>query len=82
MCNDYKGEREEALDPLTNKMVRLFNPRTQRWSEHFTWTPEGDRIIGLTPVGRATVVALKLNRQLLVEARRVGVIAGVHPPED
>lgn len=53
MCNAYKGQREEAPDPLTNQKARLFNPRAQRWSDHFIWTPEGDRIIGLTPVGRA-----------------------------
>jgi hypothetical protein len=62
--------------------VRLFNPRRQRWLEHFTWTPEGDLVIGLTPTGRATIVALQLNRPTLVRARRLWVVAGWHPPGD
>lgn len=82
LCNDHKGDRVEAPDPLTNEVVPLFNPRKERWSEHFTWTPEGDRIIGLTPVGRATVVALQLNRSTLVDARKVWVAAGLHPPKE
>jgi|SRR5579859_4239021 len=81
-CNDHKGDRIEAPDPLTSEVVRLFNPRYQRWSEHFAWTPEGDRMLGLTPVGRATVIALKLKRAILVDTRRVWVAAGLHPPKD
>lgn len=82
LCNDHKGDRMESADPLTNAVVPLFDPRAQRWNEHFTWTPEGDRITGLTPTGRATVVALKLNRSVLVDARRVWVAAGLHPPDE
>jgi hypothetical protein len=62
--------------------MALFNPRRQIWREHFAWTPEGDRIIGLTAVGRATTVALNLNRPALVKARQVWVAAGWHPPQD
>jgi hypothetical protein len=82
LCNDHKGERVEAPDPLTDEVVRLYNPRTQRWSKHFTWTPEGTQVIGMTPTGRATVVALKLNRSVLVDARQVWVAVGLHPPEE
>ena len=82
LCNDHKGDRIDASDPLTDALVPLFNPRTQQWKEHFAWTAEGNRIIGLTPTGRATVVALKLNRAVLVEARRVWVAAGLHPPKE
>lgn len=81
-CNEYKGDLTEAPDPLTKAMIPLFNPRTQRWSEHFTWDAEGTHVIGLTPTGRATVVALKLNRPWLVDARKIWVTAGVHPPKD
>jgi len=82
LCNDHKGDRIDVSDPLTNAIVPLFNPRTQQWREHFAWTAEGNRIIGLTPTGRATVMALKLNRAVLVEARRVWVAAGLHPPKE
>jgi 5-methylcytosine-specific restriction endonuclease McrA len=81
-CNDHKGDRIIALDQLTGEVVPLFHPRQQRWNEHFAWTPEGDTIVGLTPVGRATVTALNLNRDHLVKARRKWVAVGWHPPKD
>ena len=82
LCNEHKGIRTVALDPLTGEMAPLFNPRRQVWQEHFAWTAEGDRIIGLTAIGRATVVALNLNRPSLVKARQAWVAAGWHPPND
>jgi hypothetical protein len=39
-------------------------------------------IIGQTPVGRATVVALRLNNEYVVPSRRVWIAAGWHPPAD
>jgi len=81
-CNEHKGEQFEAPDPLTDKVVPLFHPREQHWHEHFAWSPESDQIIGLTPVGRATIAALKLNRPLLVASRRLWVSKGLHPPKD
>src|SRR4051794_30070819 len=62
LCNDYKNNRIAELDFVTGELVRLFNSRHQVWVEHFAWVPEGDRIIGTTPTGRATVTALNLNR--------------------
>lgn len=82
VCNGFKGDRTTALDPLTGETVALFNPRRHRWQEHFAWTAEGDYIIGQTAIGRATVAVLKLNRPLLVRARRLWSRIGVHPPED
>ncbi len=69
-CNVLKSDRVEAPDPVTGVPARLFNPREQRWVEHFAWVEGGARIAGQTPVGRATVAALHLNRPLLVQARR------------
>ncbi len=79
-CNSYKGAKTHAVDPETGEEVPLFNPRTQQWSDHFRWSDDGTRIIGLTPVGRATVVALRMNNEFIVVARRHWVIAGWHPP--
>lgn len=70
------------LQLITGEVVRLFNPRHQLWLEHFAWAETGDYIAGLTPVGRATVVALNLNRPSLVKARRAWVSVGWHPPKD
>lgn len=81
LYNSYKGARVAALDPVTGEMVALFNPRTQSWPEHFAWESNGTLIVGRTPTGRATVVALWLNRTPLVRAREMWVRAGWHPPE-
>jgi hypothetical protein len=79
-CNEFKADQTEAEDPLTGEIVPLFNPRTQAWAEHFVWSPDGTRIIGLTAIGRATVVALQMNDALRVAARQRWVSVGWHPP--
>ena len=71
-----------ALDPQTDTTVRLFNPRLENWGDHFRWNETGDRIIGLTPSGRVTIIALNLNRPSLVLARKAWVQVGWHPPTD
>ena len=81
LCNRYKGAQTSATDPLTGEPAPLFNPRHENWSEHFRWSTDGVRIEGLTPAGRATVEALKLNNELAVEVRRNWVRAGWHPPQ-
>ena len=82
LCNDHKANRIAAVDPVTGETVRLFDPRHQLWNEHFRWNKTGDRIIGITATGRATVAALHLNRPSLVAARQAWVAVGWHPPRD
>jgi len=82
LCNKHKADRVSATDPITGATVRLFDPRRQVWQEHFAWVADGTRIAGYTPVGRATAVALNLNRASLVNARRLWVAVGWHPPKD
>jgi hypothetical protein len=59
--------------------VQLFNPRAQEWSDHFNWDASATRIIGLTAVGRATIIALNMNNEVIVDARRRWVSVGWHP---
>lgn len=79
-CNKFKGNRTQAVDTVTQVAVPLFNPRMQIWSEHFQWSVDGIRVMGLTPSGRATVDVLQMNNEYVVEARRFWVFAGWHPP--
>jgi hypothetical protein len=79
-CNEFKGTRTHGRDPATGKRVRLWDPRRQIWSEHFTWSQDGTEIRGLTPRGRATVVTIQLNRPELVAARSLWVQVGWWPP--
>jgi hypothetical protein len=81
-CNDFKGGRHEAADPETGEIVPLFNPRIQTWAEHFAWLPDGAHILGRTPIGRATVEALRLNNEFILTARRFWVEADRWPPND
>ena len=71
LCNDHKSNRIAAPDAESGETVRLFDPRRQAWTEHFHWTEQADEIIGLTPIGRATVAALQL-RPALVEPSALG----------
>jgi hypothetical protein len=83
LCNRFKSDRSEAVDPETGQTVPLFNPRLQNWFEHFKWTVDGLRILGLTAVGRATVAALNLSTDPdAVAVRSYWVLAGWHPPQE
>jgi hypothetical protein len=81
-CNEFKGSRTEVIDPVTKERVVLFNPRKQSWKVHFAWSEDGTRIIGLTAIGRAAVVALHLNDEEIVASRSLWVSSGWHPPDD
>lgn len=82
LCNAHKSDKTTGLDPLTQSEQPLFNPRHQSWSEHFRWSEDGLRIIGLTPIGRATVIALHLSDdRIALEVRSHWVAAGWHPPQ-
>lgn len=58
-CNRNKGSDLGSLDPTTGQLTPFFNPRTQRWRDHFTLN--GAEIIALTPEGRVTERILQLN---------------------
>jgi hypothetical protein len=59
VSNKFKGPNLTGFDPRSGKLVRLFNPRKQRWTDHFS--VRGVLILGRTAVGRATVELLQMN---------------------
>jgi hypothetical protein len=79
-CNSHKFTKTTGLDPVTRRSYPLFNPRTQIWTEHFTWDETFTEVMGLTPIGRCTITALNMNREESVNLRMVLVAFGVHPP--
>ena len=81
-CNLSKTTVTIAADPETQRPVSLFNPRIQRWEDHFSWIDSGIRLAGLTPEGRATVVRLRMNQPRIIRARQRWIAAGFHPPTD
>ena len=77
-CSLRKGSRQNLKDLETGEVVLIFNPRQQRWMEHFIW--DGVRVVGLTATGRTTSQALDLNRPTMLAIRTEEVLLGRHPP--
>jgi HNH endonuclease len=73
-CNRAKGPNLSSVDPTTGQVVRLFNPRQDRWVVHFVF--QGAVIVGLTPEGRATVELLKMNEPKRVRTRATLIARG------
>lgn len=76
-CSLHKAARETAPNPETGKEAPVFNPRTERWENHFRW--EGLRVLGLTLTGRATVTALQMNRPMMLAIRAEERLLGRFP---
>lgn len=66
-CNRHKGPNIASIDRDTGQMVALYNPRHNRWFDHFAW--KGALIVGQTATGRATVELLGMNDWQRVELR-------------
>ena len=76
-CNSYKGANLSGIDPATGEIARLFHPRRDRWDEQIGW--HGPVLVGRTPIGRATVVVLRINDPTAVALRRLFMRAGAFP---
>lgn len=79
-CNGKKSDKISGVDPLTGRKVKLFNPRRQRWLNHFGWNSDFTMVVGKSQTGRATIATLHLNRQGVVNIRRAVSQTGLHPP--
>lgn len=79
-CNNHKRSATSDFDDIMREEVALFNPRIQQWDEHFKWSGDFSVIVGHTATGRATIRRLKMNRPILVVARKRWVESGFHPP--
>jgi HNH endonuclease len=80
-CNLAKADKTLGVDSESGAAIALYDPRRQAWREHFRWAEDRETLIGLTPTGRATVVALDLNDDLRKEARRLRFESGWLPQE-
>ena len=75
-CGLHMSDRVELADPLTGELAPLFHPLRQTWADHFAISPDGV-CHGLTPVGRATVIALGMNEHAPQVARRMQIASGL-----
>lgn len=80
-CNRHKGSRQTVIDPESGEIVPLFHPQKQVWIEHFGWIDHASQLTGKTAIGRATIVALQMNRPALVAVRKLWVKLDRHPPD-
>ncbi len=60
-CNRYKGSDIASLIPETDTLIRFYNPRIDRWREHFRLN--GVIIEPLTDIGEATIRILQMNHE-------------------
>ena len=81
-CNGFKYTKVQAVDPISQVIVSLFNPRMHNWDDHFVWSEDLLSIIGTSSIGRATVAALKINRQSVRNLRFALLKIGQHPGFD
>jgi len=77
-CNRFKGPNVAGFDQESGKVVRLFNPRRDRWAEHFEW--DGPRLRAKTEVGLVTIEVLSINDPDVVSLRRALQDEGVSWP--
>lgn len=76
-CNRFKGSDIASIDPDSGELTRLFDPRNQEWSKHFSIAV--GRIDPRTAIGRVTELVLKLNLQSRVEVREILATIGRYP---
>jgi HNH endonuclease len=74
-CNLKKGPNLTTVDPETNAMVKVFNPRKLTWSTHFEI--RAGIVIGRTPCGRGTVRLLGMNDEHRLAHRRALIAQGL-----
>jgi HNH endonuclease len=79
-CNNRKYTHIKGRDPINGELVPLYHPRNQLWEAHFVWNEDFAIVVGLTPTGRATIERLQLNREGVVNLRRVLRAINQHPP--
>ncbi|HKI21249.1 MAG TPA: HNH endonuclease [Isosphaeraceae bacterium] len=76
-CNAHKGPNLTGIDSSSGMIVPLFNPRQDRWADHFTL--RGALIVGRTPSGRATISVLAMNSRHRLNVRAELISQGLYP---
>ncbi len=76
-CNLAKGSDVGSIHHETGEFCRFFNPRTDRWSDHFVLV--NYRIEPLTIIGSVTARILGFNAVERLLERQVLTLAGQYP---
>ena len=79
MLKHEDARRTDGEDSESGQIVPLYNPRIQRWAEHFQETEEhAFEVTGLSAQGLATIARLQMNNPDLVNIRRLLAELGIH----
>jgi hypothetical protein len=78
-CNRSKGSDIASIVDAGDDVIRLFNPRRDKWNEHFVLI--GFEILGKTPIGKATARLLGFNEAARLQERRVLIDSGRFPSD-
>lgn len=76
-CNLLKATDIASIDPQTKLLTPFFNPRKQKWSDHFQL--DGPIIKPLSPEGRVLVNVLQLNSDKRLSQRTLMMKLGQYP---
>jgi hypothetical protein len=77
LCNQAKGSDVATIDPKTLETERLFQPRRDRWLEHFEIQPETGIIQPLTNIAQSTIQILQVNRAEYLDLRLLLLRSGL-----
>jgi hypothetical protein len=78
-CNRHKGTDIAGYDNVTGQLTPLFNPRLEKWGEHFKI--DHGIIRALTAQARVTIDILNLNAPERIEERIALIEVGRYPVE-
>ena len=79
-CNRAKGSDIGSVLLPDRDFIRLFNPRTDTWENHFKIL--GAEIIPLSAVGKVTIKILGLNNELRLVEREALIEIGRFPAKN
>ena len=66
-CNLAKSSNIAGRDPDSGELTPLFNPRTDKWDDHFLF--DGNYVVGKSAVGRTAIYVLNMNSDYQLELR-------------
>jgi hypothetical protein len=76
-CNRHTGPNIVGIDRESGSPALLYNPRLDRWDQHFQLV--GDQIIGISATGRVTVQVLAINHPVQLVIRKALLREGLLP---
>jgi hypothetical protein len=78
LCNRNKGTDLGTRLEKNGPIIRFFDPRTDKWAEHFEVIEEGE-IAAKSIIGKATIKIFGMNHADSLIERRLLIAAGHYP---